>query len=349
MLWRHAKSVLKAIVSPLLDATGVYDRRIEEVSVREDRWTILMYHRVVIDDRADPFRLGMCVRRDRFEAQIRYLKSRFNLIGVGEAVRRLKEGRPLPSRAVSVTFDDGYLDNLEVALPVLESHQVPWTLFVPTGGLATGEPLWWDRVIHAFACTSRSSIDVQAIGLPRLRRRLSLAPWHRRRSVEQVLEALWSLPMAEIESAVLRLERALAPRVRLMPVAHRLRPADVRELHRRGVEIGAHTVMHPNLCLTDRDQLRDEMLDSRRELEALCGAPVEGFAYPGGRMNEAVKEAAHEAGFSYALATISAVNHLPCDAYELCRIGMPDSELPDFKRALSATMARGDGPTHSIA
>lgn len=349
MLKRYAKSVLKNTVSPLLDAAGVYDRRIARAVSDPRQWTIVMYHRVVADAAADPFRLGMCVRRDRFEAQIDYLRRQFNVIGLRDAVGRLERGEPLPERAVSITFDDGYLDNFEVALPILEAHRVPVTLFVPTGGLDTGELLWWDRVIAALAGTSLQTLDLQAVGLAGPLPRLPLSSWHRVATAEAVLEHLWTLPIERVLEVVGRIEQALGPSCRPVARAARLGAGQIREMHRRGVEIGAHSVRHPNLKLVSEADLQQEMIASREMLESLCQAPIDGFAYPGGRMNDATAVAAQAVGFRYAVATISAVNRAPYDHFKLCRIGMPDSPVADFKRALSATMLRPGRAQHAPA
>lgn len=341
--------MVKATVSPLLDVAGVYDRRIDQLAAQHNSWTIVMYHRVVADASADPFGLGMCVRRERFEAQVRYLRRHFNVIPLREGVACVERGDPLPERAVSITFDDGYLDNLEIALPILEACDAPATLFVPTGGLDTDEMLWWDRVIAALAGTSKESLDTGTVGLPHRPQVLSLSRWRRAASAEAVLEQLWTLPIEQAIEVVHRIEKALLPIVKPVVRAERLRAQQIREMHRRGVEIGAHSVRHPNLMLVPQSELEREMTASRDVLEELCQAPIEGFAYPGGRMNDASVHAARDAGFRYAVATISAVNHAPCDRFRLCRIGMPDSTVADFKRALSMKMRRADGVLHAPA
>lgn len=347
MLSRYVKSMVKSTLSPLLDAGGLYDRRIATASGARGSWIIVMYHRVVENPMADPFRLGMCVLRERFSAQVRYLRENFNVIGLCDAVGRLEAGDALPERAVSITFDDGYLDNLEIALPILKSYRMPATLFVPTGGLEDGEPLWWDRVIAAFAGTTRSAFDAPAAGLPGVGSRLSLSRWRRPASVETVLEQLWKLPIEETQEIVCRIERQLGPQQRPVVPAARLTRAQVREMHRQGVEIGAHSVRHPNMKLLQEHEVRSEMLASRKTLQEICDAPIEGFAYPGGRMNEGTAQAARTAGFRYAVATTTAINEAPYERFRLSRIGMPDSGLADFKRSLSAAMRRPAGASGS--
>jgi peptidoglycan/xylan/chitin deacetylase (PgdA/CDA1 family) len=86
---------------------------------------ILMYHRVTRLPAYDQ----LTVTPERFEDQIAALKSRWNVVTLADALATLERGGPRAPTAV-VTFDDGYLDNLVNALPVLRRHGVPATIFV---------------------------------------------------------------------------------------------------------------------------------------------------------------------------------------------------------------------------
>lgn len=336
---RSLKTLAKAIGSPVVDATGLYESRIRKLAATPGSWTIVMYHRVIDDAALDPFHLGMCVTLPRFEEQIRYLRSSFNVLTVRDAIRRLDDGQPLPDRVLSVTFDDGYLDTLTCALPVLQRHGVSFTVYVPTGEIESGQRLWWDRVIDAVAATPRTSLDLGALGPQAAASVLPLDGPRRAESVERLLTLLWDLPAQTRLDAVQRIERQLQPAA--SPGSRRLTPAQVLQLHRSGVEIGAHSVNHPNLRIASSDEVRREMTASRSYLEQLLQQPVDGFAYPGGRTSTQTVAIAREAGFRYALATISAVNTPPFERFELRRIGMPDAPLADFRRAFGGAMARG--------
>ncbi|MBL8331304.1 MAG: polysaccharide deacetylase family protein [Rubrivivax sp.] len=340
------KALTKAVVSPMLDATGIYGRRIEQVSAEPGAWAIVMYHRVIDDPAQDPFQLGMCVMRDRFERQIRYLRSTFNILTVSEAMRRLDLGEPLPERALSVTFDDGYLDNLTRALPVMQRYDVPFSVYVPTGGLEEGTMLWWDRVVALLAGTRRFELDLRDVGLALQSEPLSLRGVTAAANAERVLDLLWSLDRPECERCIALLEQVLGPVDGRATRAERLSPEQVRELRRQGVEIGAHSVTHPNLALADEATARSEMLQSRRTLESLLQEPVSGFAYPGGRLQTTAQRLSRELGFSYALATLPGTNRPDYERSRLRRIGMPDAELPDFRRAFSGALERGIADAH---
>lgn len=100
---------------------------------------VLLYHRVV-DAWSDPFALS--VSTHHFAEHLDLLSRRFRLTSVSELEKALSEGR-VPDRAAVLTFDDGYADNLYNALPLLERHDAPATLFAVSGGLDTGQAFWW--------------------------------------------------------------------------------------------------------------------------------------------------------------------------------------------------------------
>jgi peptidoglycan/xylan/chitin deacetylase (PgdA/CDA1 family) len=337
---------VKGIVNPVLDGSGVYDSWLQGLAQRP-HWTILMYHRVINDKSEDPFDMGMCVTRERFEAQISYLARTCEIVPLGETLARVASGtEPHRGRMVSITFDDGYRDNLTLAAPVMEREGVPFTLFVATGGMETGEPFWWDRVILSFARSARPEL---AIDLPgRGPARFSLAPLRRAQAVRDLVDALWEHPdegrlelIAEIERQLDVDGRALAPA--------RLTSDEVVALARAGVEIGAHSVSHRNMSRLSPTDVAAEMSGSRARLQALCGQPVDGFAYPAGYVTPAVTAAARDAGFSYAVGTRSEINIHPLPLYELDRIGMPDVSTADFKRSWGTRARRIAAPAGQAA
>lgn len=348
MFARLAKSILKRTVSPALDGAGFYDRHLERLNGAH--WLIVMYHRVIVDPTLDPFALGMCVSKQHFDEQIGFLRKTFHPIGMSQAVALLEQGRPLPERCVSVTLDDGYLDNLVHALPVLEKHAMPATLFVPTGGLDDDAPLWWDRAIHALAMTKRSTVAADLLGLT-APTTLPLSFWQRARTVEIILDALWERPLAQTLSTVAALERELLPAGCPGSAAKRMNAKQILEMQHHGVEIAAHTVRHPNLTLEPESQVRWELETSKASLEALCGTSIKGFAYPAGWLNDQTVNLAREAGFRYAVATSTGFSAPQRDIFKLDRVGMPDSSPADFKRALVNIARRGHafGPKGATA
>lgn len=102
---------------------------------------ILVYHRVAVVA-IDPHQL--CVSPDHFENQMRYLKNNYNIIPLSTLVYNLKN-KSLSKNDIAITFDDGYIDNLFNALPILEKYQIPATIFIIAGTIDSSEPFYWDK------------------------------------------------------------------------------------------------------------------------------------------------------------------------------------------------------------
>ena len=301
-----------------------------------------MYHRIIDDPRMDPFDLGMCVSLEHFKQQIAYFKQHFEVIGLSEGVAMMQRGATLPRRALSITFDDGYLDNLTLAAPVLQAAGLPATLFAITGQMEGGRLFWWDRIIEACSVSRLEALDVAPLGLPGLGT-VSLGGWSREAALERILGAIWRLPREVALLAVDRVEAALldgqAPPCR----AKRLSAEELCRLHTQGFDVGAHTVHHTNMCLMSETDRVAEMQTSADALAKLLGHPVRGFAYPAGHKNREVVDTVRASGFDYAVSTDVGLNLPPYRRFQLARIGMPNAPVSDFKRAFSTIVTRARG------
>src|SRR5262249_38259299 len=105
---------------------------------------VLIYHRVLTEH--DPL-LADEPDAASFAAQMDLLANLFNVIPFGEAVERLASNS-LPPRAVAITFDDGYTNNLEVAAPILAARGLRATFFITTGFIEGGQ-MWNDLIIES--------------------------------------------------------------------------------------------------------------------------------------------------------------------------------------------------------
>ncbi len=118
-----------------------------------------------------------------------------------------------------------------------------------------------------------------------------------------------------------------------------LRDADVRTLAESGIEIGSHTVTHPNLVEVDDVALTRELRLSRERLTALTGQPIDGFAHPFGRYDARVSQAVKDAGYAYACTCRQHRTNEPADdPYQLTRVEINDSD--DQSRFLAKVRGR---------
>ena len=275
--------------------------------------TILIFHRVL--PAADPFRPGEAVAAV-FGRQMRFLSEYFAVLPLADAAEQLTRGS-LPARACCITFDDGYADNLTVALPILERYRLPATVFVATGYLDGGR-MFNDSVIDAIATADVPSLDLRELALEQY----PLSSVAQRRDASQrILERLKYLPPAQRDVAVERL--VVLAKCPLLATDIMLRSEQVAELSRHGIEIGGHTVAHTILTTLDDARARTEMATGKQQLEHIVGRPVRMFAYPNGRPGRdyAARHAAmaREVGFELAVTTASGVAQRTSDPYQLPR------------------------------
>ncbi|HQR11690.1 MAG TPA: polysaccharide deacetylase family protein [Casimicrobiaceae bacterium] len=236
------------------------------------RLSILIYHRVLPE--TDTFN-QWDVTAGEFDLQMDLLARHFSPLPLTEAVERLAKGS-LPGRPVCVTFDDGYADNAEVALPILARHKVPATFFVATTYLNGGR-MWNDTVGESIRVLAAPTLDLTHWGLGTFALDSDEA---RRRAIATILPALKYLPFTEREAraAQLRELAGVDARSNLM-----MREDQVRTLHGAGMEIGAHTITHPILLNTAPDLARREIVESGKRLAEIVRQPVRLFAYPNGK------------------------------------------------------------------
>lgn len=273
---------------------------------------VLTFHRVLADH--DPM-LPDEPDAARFAAQLDVLSDLFRIVDLADAVARLRN-RTLPARCAAITFDDGYVNNCEIAAPILSARGMTATFFITTGFL-DGSTMWNDIVIESVrgAC---QALDLRELGYGVL----ELPDWEARRlAVDQLLGRLKYLdPVERLQQA--RLVAAAAgwrPTSRLMMQAQ-----DIQRLAAMDMAIGAHTVTHPILGRLPDHSARREIVDGKATLEALLGGPVRSFAYPNGRPHrdygrrdvDMVREAGYEVGVSTGWGACTQ----NCDPFQVPRV-----------------------------
>lgn len=301
-------SLLDAVASPALRGVG---RALSPGGARA-RLSVLMYHRVLPE--RDPV-LHDVLHASLFDTHMRTLREYFNVLPLGEAVDRLHDGT-LPPRAACVTFDDGYRDNVEVALPILRRHGLQATFFIATGFLDGGR-MFNDTVIEALRAMPGEVADLEDFGLGRV----SIStPVARRQAIDKVLRAVKYLPPERRTAAVDRLASRCG---RPLPRDLMMDSPQVRSLADAGMEIGAHTVNHPILTQVPIETAREEISGSKIHLQELLQRPIDVFAYPNGVPGKDYAAehvpVVRDAGFKAAVSTSWGAADTTTDVYQLPR------------------------------
>jgi peptidoglycan/xylan/chitin deacetylase (PgdA/CDA1 family) len=272
------------------------------------RLSILIYHRVLA--RPDPLLPELPDVR-LFDRHMALLKRCFRVLPLSEAVRLLRQGG-LPPRAACITFDDGYADNAEWALPILQRHELSATFFIASDYLDGGQ-MWNDDVIACVRQATPGMLDMSALGC-------GLLPVNtmqqRQQAMERLLAALKYLPYAQR----LSLSRQIAP-PRGAPLM--MRSDQVRHLRAAGMDIGAHTSSHPILARLPDAEAAADIATGKSALEAIVQAPVTLFAYPNGKPGTDYDHR-HVAmlgklGFTAAVSTAPGAAHAGSDPLQLPR------------------------------
>ncbi len=264
---RHllASAPVRGVASPLL-------------ATRRGLGSCLVYHRVHPDDASieEWGNAVLSVSRRDFDRQMAWLARHRRCLGLDDAIAQLVEGR-LPEKTALVTFDDGYRDNLELALPVLERHGVPATIFVTTGLLDAAKDPWWQELERLLA-----PLDAVEVELDGARRRLPLRPRVKRAlAFDRIAAAASLLAPPEVERLLAGIRAQSPPPP---PVSNPMLEWDqlARMASHPLITIGAHTVSHPPLPALSAAHAMQEMTESRRVLRDRTGGAIDHFAYPYG-------------------------------------------------------------------
>ena len=263
--------------------------------------TIFAMHRVVTSKEESPAR-HLTISAKFLDDTIQRLRATgVEFVSLDEVKRRLanrQRGRPF----VALTFDDGYRDNLDLALPILRRYAVPATIYVPSGAPDRTLDAWWLRLEEGLRqktrlsieidgrmqCISVNNVDEKAIAYSRLTALIHQDIARNREIVEGIL------PKSELSDEALLSSYFLG--------WDQLRKLTADPL----VTLGTHTVKHSVLSDLDDGRALAEMVEGRKRLSDELGVSADHFAYPFGSDAECGSrefELAARAGFSTAVTT----------------------------------------------
>jgi len=300
---------------------------------RRGRLTILIFHRVL--PQHDPLNPDEPSAQE-FERRMQWVRAWFNVLPLSDAAQRLADGT-LPPRALTITFDDGYADNREVAAPILHRLGLMATFFIATGYLGGG-CMWNDRVIEAVRSCDASRLDLSVLGLGSFALDDTAC---RRHAATEVLKAIKHLEPPARQTATDAVVHAAGGR----PAPALMMSVDqLRELRMLGMHVGAHTITHPILARTTEAEALHEIAAGKEQLEALMGEPVNLFAYPNGvpgadYLPEHVRMV-REVGFNAAVSTAWGAASAASDRFQLPRFTPWDRSRWRFGVRLLANLSR---------
>ncbi|HLK48900.1 MAG TPA: polysaccharide deacetylase family protein [Bryobacteraceae bacterium] len=290
------REVLRWLWAVLLRATGASAAARRQL-LGQRAIVVLALHRVLDDSefhRTNSL-AGMVMRRCTFERLCAYVKQRCDSVDIHREEPREETGRV----GIAITFDDGWIDNRTVVLPIVQAYGIPMAAFVCPGLLDRDVPFWPERV----AGSLRTMIP--------------------------------GLDEAEIECAISRCKSSSGqcPAEAMTHDGDAWGPdrsiswAHLEELAAAGVTIGAHTQTHQLLTNVSLEAGRREVFGAKAFLERQLHQPCDQFAYPNGNHSAATRELLEEAGFAHAFTMERGAWTPGCDRLRIPRVNMAEDDI----------------------
>lgn len=316
---------------------------------------VLLYHRVALLPN-DPHLLA--VTPEHFEEHLLTLLQHFRVVPLSEMTASLSRGGTL-GPVVAITFDDGYADNAEVALPLLAKHDIPTTFYLSSGFVGSTREQLQDELerllllsqqcpdqlqltvggkAHSWDMRSRVSADKSGSPISGWDMESGTYPTPRHLAYREIHTLMRALSPAERDEALEQLRCQCGD------------PGQARSSHRAMswdqarqmaacelTDLGAHTVNHPFLSSLSPKMQLDEILKSKKMLEAQTGRPVSSFAYPYGTRQSYTLETVDvvkELDFKNACSNFRGHIGRATDPFQIPRFVVRDWDGDEFSRQL---------------
>ena len=327
---------------------------LEQIAVRRPVLVVLTYHRIAMPGNVsnpyyDPV---ISATPDTFEAQMRFLSTRFQFLGL-EALLNIAADKGMNARISSkagkpmalVTFDDGYRDNCETALPILRRFGVPATFFIPTGFLDAARLPWWDHVACVLKRTRVPRLTLERCPGDAEPIVINLGPTlggpQRTTAITTVIRSFLEGAIEDEPWFLARLDEQAEVPIDSMTLGRELFMGldQVRQLIDAGMSVGSHGQSHRALAGLDDSAQRHELTESKRFLESALGLEIKALAYPfgwGGTFTARTMQFAIEAGYCLAFSSREGVNRPGTAAFQpftLRRLNVGTGDSPSLLRA----------------
>ena len=289
-----------------------------------------MYHRILprIQAAREGVLPGMYVAPETFARHLAWLETYFRVLPLHEIVAGIAGDRPLPPGACAITFDDGWRDNAEYALPELERRGLPATIFVVTQRVGTSGAFWPDEIGRRMA--TLGAHEQQGLA-QRLGASASPEP------IYALVHHLKPLSEAQRGEALDALREATDA-----PSSGAPELLDWDELTRlasAGIDIEAHGATHAILSALPAVEAERELRTARETMRAHGHGRHRLLAYPNGDHDAEVRRIARELGYRGAVTTENGLASARSDAMSIPRVALHD----DVSRTRAEFLSRVPG------
>jgi peptidoglycan/xylan/chitin deacetylase (PgdA/CDA1 family) len=300
---------IKLLLASALHYAGVL-HLIRRITLRK-KAVVLMYHRVLTPEqrRRTASQPGLVVEDTTFARQVEVLKRHFTVITLDQFEDRLLNNRPFDDASCLITFDDGWIDNYENALPVLRAKGVPAVVFLAVNFIGHRRLFTREALTHLVTMAighcrthpDRAPVLRRLLEPLRLERALDIADPVPLQQVKVIIESHKYANGPEYESLVCALVRELGvSEAELSDLDTFIDWAQVDAMRRSRVVFGGHGADHRVLTQVSPEVVHSEVQTSFTTIKARLGTTARSFAYPGGGWNATVAAEVRQAGYQLA-------------------------------------------------
>lgn len=288
--------------------------------------TVIMFHRVL--EPTDP-RWAHCdpdytLRADLFTHCLEFFAAHYNMVAADDVVRARRGEHALPPRALLITFDDGWSDNVDHALPRMRALHAPGLMFVVSDAVGRDEPFYQERIIGAWR-RGRLESGVLAQALRRRGVQVAEAQGQDAAALRRLIALVEQLPLDQRQSLLAEIAEPLSD-----PLRHMITADELHTLDEGGIAIGLHGKTHTPM--TSAPDLDAELGGARAEMAARMPqrpAPAT-MSFPHGRFDAGIAERARSAGYELVFTSVPVVNSTESQVgWLLGRLGFETDAVAD--------------------
>ncbi len=279
---------------------------------------IVRYHSVC--NESNLISAGIRLSPEAFKEHVAYFAEHFQVVTMTHLLEHLRNREAFEKNTLVLTFDDGYADNLGAA-KILNNFGLTGLFYVTAGCIESDESFWVAEIRHLIENTGKNVITLP---FPDGESRLVVSNTaEREQAIRKITKVLKSVTMEKREyiRKSLRLELNDTP---TFPEDLMLNWSQLREMVKMGMEIGGHTLTHPNLPSATIDEAQAEIFGCKSLLETQLQTEIIHFAYPNGgalaHFDEKSKVLLREAGFKSATTSKAGKPGYESDLFELRRM-----------------------------
>jgi peptidoglycan/xylan/chitin deacetylase (PgdA/CDA1 family) len=291
-------SLAKRSAIDLLSATGWWSGRTRPQRCHAQRLLIVTFHRVLPElERALYPYPGLVVTPSELSFCLGYFAQHYEIDLISKQQARVLAGERSARPLLAITFDDGQWDNFAHAEPVLRTHQLRATFYIPTQAVEEAQLIWHDQLGYAVQEALKDGRGRAQLAELFARYGLALDG----SSAAHVVEAAKGLAPAARRKLVDEATRLVA--VQTPRWGRLMEWSEIRALAEGGHEIGSHSVTHELMPQLDDAALAHESSASKQKIEAAIGAQVSSYCYPNGSSDARCEAAVARAGYRNAVTT----------------------------------------------